>query len=295
MKLDFGLRNLILIAACALVGGLPAGAGAQTPMNPAAPKRIVSFSLCADQYLLAFAKKEQVLALSRFARDRELSFYADKARRFPVTRSTVEEVVMLKPDLVIVGKNTALVARAHMKRLGFNVLAFPHPRTLEGTAKQIVRLTRAIGQPNRGLIHVRRLHEALRDLRKAGLKLGKKKVLYLQRRGFVTGGNTLIDELIRHAGLVNAAGAFQIRGFSRVALERIVAEKPDILIHGRSIGPARDQGSALLRHPSLRKSVARSAHIVLPVRQTVCPGPSILSAVKTLAGALENINVEKVR
>jgi len=257
------------------------------------PKRIVSFNLCTDQYLLAFADRARIAALSRYARDKELSFYAQRARTFPVSGSTVEEVVILKPDLVIAGTYSSPAKRAQLKRLGFKVLEFPHPRTLDEMTKQMLDAAAAVGRPNKGRLHVQQLRRALRALREAGRKLGRKTVLYMQRRGFVTGEDTLIDELITHAGLFNAARRFHVRGYGRVALERIVVSRPEILIFGRVFGAARDHGSALLRHRALSKTVATSARIVLPVRETVCPGPSITAAVRTLTRALERIARKK--
>src|ERR1700721_4359183 len=73
------------------------------PMGRAAgrPQRIVSLNTCADQYLIALADKDQVAALTQFARDPGFSFYADRAKAYPVTQGQAEAVLALRPDLVI--------------------------------------------------------------------------------------------------------------------------------------------------------------------------------------------------
>ena len=52
----------------------------------AAPRRIVSLNVCADQYLIALADKGQIAALSSNALDPELSAAADKARGYRTLR-----------------------------------------------------------------------------------------------------------------------------------------------------------------------------------------------------------------
>ncbi len=55
-----------------------------------APRRVVSFNLCADQLLLALADPGQIVALSRFSRDPGMSAAARKARSFPVASGGIE-------------------------------------------------------------------------------------------------------------------------------------------------------------------------------------------------------------
>ena len=72
-----------------------------TAAAPAPPRRIVSLNTCADQYVLALADPGQIAALSPYGHDPELSAAVAKARRFPVLKRPAEEVLALRPDLVI--------------------------------------------------------------------------------------------------------------------------------------------------------------------------------------------------
>ena len=47
--------------------------------------RIVSLNLCADPYLMAFAAKSQIAALTHLSRDPDLSAYAEAAQAFSVS------------------------------------------------------------------------------------------------------------------------------------------------------------------------------------------------------------------
>src|SRR5579859_2649447 len=69
----------------------------------AAGPRIVSMNLCTDQLLIPLADPEQILGLSRFSRDASQSFAADVARRYPTLSGGAEDVLVLKPDIVVAG------------------------------------------------------------------------------------------------------------------------------------------------------------------------------------------------
>ena len=66
---------LFAVAALAMSGGASSATGLP---------RVVSMNVCSDQLLLTLADAEQILGLSRCARDGWQSWAADKARRFPV-------------------------------------------------------------------------------------------------------------------------------------------------------------------------------------------------------------------
>jgi iron complex transport system substrate-binding protein len=80
-----------IVCALALAFAMPAYA---------APRRIVSLDYCADQFVLALADRDQIAALSRGSQ-RDDSYYRTRAAGIRQTRGTLEEVLALRPDLVI--------------------------------------------------------------------------------------------------------------------------------------------------------------------------------------------------
>ena len=58
-------------------------------------------NVCTDQLLLTLADPEQILGLSRFSRDGWQSWAADDARRYPMLSGGAEDVLVLKPDIVV--------------------------------------------------------------------------------------------------------------------------------------------------------------------------------------------------
>ena len=73
---------------------------------PAAPLRIASLNLCADELVLRLAAPGTVKSVTWLARDPGLSNVAALAQTVPVNRGVAEDVVPLAPDLVIAGAYT---------------------------------------------------------------------------------------------------------------------------------------------------------------------------------------------
>src|SRR3546814_16458732 len=67
----------------------------------AQPRRIVSMNMCADQLLIELADRGQIAALTELSRDPVLSFHAARAPSYPVADSSAEDVLMMRPDLVV--------------------------------------------------------------------------------------------------------------------------------------------------------------------------------------------------
>ncbi|CAN5378792.1 hypothetical protein BH10PSE13_BH10PSE13_11920 [soil metagenome] len=105
---------------------------------------------------------------------------------------------------------------------------------------------------------------------------------YYQRRGFMTGTGTLVDELMQRVGLVNLAGKLGKPALAQVSLEEMVAAKPDYLIVESATDRVTDQGTEMLHHPAL----AGMKRISLPQAWTVCGGPAYVLAARAMVAQM---------
>ena len=239
-----------------------------------APQRILSLHLCADQYLLALADRAQVVGLTRNARDPAMSREAARARDWPLSRSSAEEMLALAPDLVIVTLGRTFLHRPRA------VLQLPDARSYPEIVAQTRVVAHAIGHPARGEALIRRMDAALaRVPRDAGR--GRTAAEY-QRRGFLTGEGTLLDDLLRRVGLVNLARRLGRSALAQVPVEAIVAARPDFLLVEQGDTAVIDQGSAMRAHPAL----GRIPRLVLPRASLTCGGPAYVLAAASLARQL---------
>ncbi len=250
----------------------------------AAPKRIVSLSLCADQYLLALADPGQIVALNRFSHDSSMSWAVAKARRLPGIRGSAEEMLMLKPDLVFTAGFGTPAALAVLRSRKVPTVELPWDDHFESIERTTRLVAGAIGHPERGEALIAAMRQRLAAI---GSPPGKGRIAaYYQRRGYLTGQGTLIDEMMRRAGLVNLAGAPDHPMLpSRMSVEQMAIARPDFLIVDNG-GRVSDKGTEMLEHPLLRRAIPDSHRINIPEALTTCGGPSYPDAMDALLAGI---------
>ena len=215
----------------------------------AAPRRILSLNLCADPLLLATADPGQIVALSPYARDPELAAEAVQARRFPMTDGSAEAVLMLKPDLVLASGAGHAVLRRLLARQGARVVDLPRQESLAGIEEATLKVAQSVGHPERGRMVGAALEAKLRAI---GRPPGRGRVAaYYQRRGYLTGTGTLIDELFTRVGLVNLARRLHRPALSQISVEEMALARPDFLVMESATAKVSDQGTEMLHHPVL--------------------------------------------
>lgn len=262
------------------------------PGSAEAPKRIVSLSLCADQYLLALADPDQIVALNRFSHDPAMSWGVVKARRFPGIRGSAEEMLTLNPDLVFTGGFGTPAALAVLKSRKVRTIDLPWDERLESIESTTRMVATAIGHPERGEALIASMRLQLQAL---GMPPGRGRVAaYYQRRGYLTGQGTLIDEMMRRAGLTNLATKLGRPMLSHLSLEAMAVAKPDFLLleNGDQV---RDRGTEMLQHPLLRRIVPAERRIIVPEALTTCAGPSYPDAMAALVRGIRRADAKSPR
>jgi iron complex transport system substrate-binding protein len=264
------------VAAWAVIAAVAAGG----PAFAAGPQRVVSINLCTDQLVLALADRGQIAGLSRFSQHGEMSLLARQAKGLPSLRGSAEEVLRLKPDLVLGGAFSGRATRKVVAGRGIRLETFAPPQSIPEAKAEIERAARLLGHPDRGARLVAQIDAAVAAGRDSGGG-GAPRVLLVQRRGFVSGRETLLSSAIEAIGLVNAAGALGVSSIARAPLETIVKLRPDVLVL-EALGVARDQSSALLLHPALASLRDPARVWRLPVAEVTCGGPALPALLRRL-------------
>ncbi len=250
--------------------------------------RIVSMNVCNDQLLLTLADPEQILGLSRYARDGWQSWAADEARHYPILSGGAEDVLVLKPDIVLASRFDKRSTRELLKAKGLHVAEFTVPRTLPEVKDQIREMGEVVQHPDRAKAEIARLDAAIARAREA--VTGKHyRVLPLSRRGFVSGRDSLVSSLLTETGLLNPAGDLGIAFGGFTSLEAIVGLRPDFLLVSETGDRAEDNGGAFLLHPALQHFYPPDKRIVIPERLTVCGGVMLAEALDMLTAELKRV------
>lgn len=266
----------------AVVGGaLLLGAG--TPAL-AAPRRIASLNACLDAMLVHLADRDQIAALSHYARDPQGSTVAAQASTLPFTWESAEEIIALQPDLVLASQHSALATRNALKRLHVPVERFAVPKSIEESLAQVRRVARLIGYPERGDRLVARIQAALAS---ATPRSGSRRLtaLIYQPNGFAAGPHTLVDELMTLAGFENVARRYGLKSWGNVPLERLLADPPEVLLVGVPAPGARSWADRVMTHPALGALRGRLKQARFPERLLYCGGPVLIDSAKAMAQA----------
>ena len=258
-----------------------------TAMAADLPK-IASINVCTDQLLLALADPSQILGLSPYARDATRSWDAAKAAQFPKLSGSAEDVLILKPDIVVAGRFTKRATRELLKEKGLRVVEFDPARSIEDTKTQMRLMGEITGHPDRAAAEIARLDAAIAQTLAVATQR-KARVLVVSRRGWISGGESLTSSLLKAAGLGIAANEMGLKSGGFASLEAIIALKPDYLMVTDNSGFAEDEGSAFLLHPALERLYPPDKRITIPERLTVCGGPMLVEAMQRLASEITRV------
>lgn len=267
---------LILPLLLAGAGALWAAAPGSLPKASATPKRIVSINLCADQLVLALADRGQIAGLTHNADDPEMSGAAAKARGLPLLGNSAEQILAIDPDLTVGMPASRSAALAALPDRYYPLLDLDTADRLDQIYASIRATAKAVGHADRGEALVTKMERELAGLPKPGRG---RVAAYYQRRGYMTGTGTLIDDMMGRLGLVNLAAKLGKPPLSQLSLEEMVAAKPDFLIVESATDTITDQGSEMLHHPAL-KDIPR---ISIPQAWTVCGSPDYTVAARSIA------------
>ncbi|MFT8735949.1 MAG: ABC transporter substrate-binding protein [Zymomonas mobilis] len=248
----------------------------------------MSLNLCADELLVALADHSQITALTRYARDPDMSLIAKEAQSLPFAYGSAEELLRLHPDLVITSSYSHAEYLPLLRDRKVKIIDLPLANSVDDIIAQIRVVALAVGYPERGEKKIREMQAALAHL-PAPAGQGRS-AAYYQRQGYLSGTGSLVDDMMTRAGLKNLATRLNKGALSRLSLEEIVTYRPDFLIMGQKANPSQDMGSLMLQHPFLTKAIPEAHRLFIPAPLTLCGSIHYPEAIKILDKELETID-----
>ncbi|HEY0883458.1 MAG TPA: helical backbone metal receptor [Archangium sp.] len=246
------------------------------PPPPKPATRVISLAPSVTETILALGAKDSLVAVSRFCEFPEVAALP-KAGGF--NDVSVETIVKLKPDLLVVQKSPGnQKAVETVARLGVPVLALPLT-TVEDVTVAMSELGKALGKETRG----KELVDALAAVRakERAVKVEKKKSVLLVV-GFqplvVAGPGSFADELLLDCGVTNAA-AKAPTAFPTYSLEKAVMLTPDVVVDAAHVREGREAVEAL---PPLQKA----KWVTLESKELLHPGPALTRALPGLCALI---------
>ncbi len=251
------------------------------PRAAAAPQRIVSLNLCTDQLVVGLVPRDRVAAVSFLATDRTLSAEADALEGLKQIKGTAEEVLELKPDLIIAGEYTTSATVNLLRRLGQKVLIVPLATDFEGLRQTIRKIADAVDEKARGETIITDFDERIKAARST-IQSRPTAIAY-QVGSLVAGPHSLMDATLEAAGYVNLANSRKLGPGGRLPLEQLISSPPDLVVLANAPSDFKTVLADNLRHPALTDLMKRRPNVHLPMPYWMCATPRIAEAVEILA------------
>lgn len=234
--------------------------------------KIVSINPCTDAILLELASPEQIGAISQYSHDpTSSSVELEIAKKFTAIGQSAEEIIALKPSLVLAGGHLSPSTLRALHSLDIRVMQSPVANSIDQSHDQIRDIATAIDQEERGEALIKQIEMALG---KASTDTPAIPALIWQGGGLVPGKDTLIDELLAHTGFENTATQYGLSQWDIIGLERLSANPPAVILRG---GNSSDR---ILYHPIMDDIDTEITDF--PQSLIWCAGPTIIKAANKL-------------
>jgi iron complex transport system substrate-binding protein len=190
-------------------------------------------NLSADEILAEILPLERLVSVTRWADSDETGNVAGRipASIFRIQKADMEQLVALRPDLVIVSEYTDADFLKQLERSGLRYHRMEGLATLAGIRRAIVDLGSAVAEPAAAQRLVARFDATLQDLEKRLAGAKRPRVLYWSN-GMTAGADTAIGALIEGAGAVNVGRELGVQGIAPAGAERAFMADPDVILVG---------------------------------------------------------------
>lgn len=251
---------------------------------PAYPKRIVSINPCADALLMQLADRRQIASVSRYSHDKRATSISLKlALQYPATSGTAEEILAMRPDLVVAGSHVAIPTARALERLGIPLVKLSIPQSVAESQQQISELAEIVGGQERAVRLNKKITTAFARAKPADDE--NIPALIWRSGGLVPGDGTLPDELLRRTGFENVSKSYGLKQWDILPLEHLVARPPRLLFSNSAEAKGGGPRNRMLSHPVLKRLSHRITVADYPARLLHCAGPTLIEAVTTLSAA----------
>lgn len=261
------------------------------------PLRIVSTSPSTTEMLFALGLGDRVVGVSQFCR------YPPQVTALPkvgtILRPDFEQIVMLRPDLVVItDKNSNLAPRLSAAQIPFVVVA---TTTLTDVSAAMVRIGAAAGIEAHARTVVAGIEQRLANIRRQAAPGPRPRVLLIMGRttdaltGIVAAGaGSYLSELLAIAGGTNAIAEASTLPYPQLSLESILHLDPDVIVDTVDMGAPeaerrrQNQASQQLWSGYRTLTAVRSGRVYAAETDALfTPGPRVVEATEWLAHLLQ--------
>ena len=249
------------------------------------PTRIVSINLCTDQLLLQLVGHKRIASVTYLAADPTISYSANRAVGLVKNHGLAEEVIELRPDLILAGTFTSRPTTSLLKKLGYRVIEFEMAGSFETLRQNIIKAGEVLDEEKKARRLVAQFDTALSRVAPNGRLVS---AVILQPNAAGAGNVSLLDDVFRSANLTSISLGQSILGIGWLTLDQVIWAQPELIIS--DVDPSWPSlGHFAMRHPAYRAILDKQGRVpprvTLPANLWNCGGPQVAKAVSILAKA----------
>lgn len=250
------------------------------------PARVVSINLCTDQLAMLLAAPGQLVSVSHLATEVQSSSMVEEARAYRMNRGQVEQVFLMRPDLVLAGTYTQAATVDLLRGLGVEVVQVPPATSLAEAVDQLRIVGAALGQETKANAMADQFAAAIEEARFHG---PTRSAAFYYPNGYTTGDGTLANDVLTLTGFHNIGAKAGVTGGGTLPLERLVMAAPDLVITSEPY-PGASRSEEILVHPALDMVRAGAGAGMTSDADWVCGTPHLLRAIDKMAAARAHLD-----
>ena len=200
------------------------------------PERILSLSLSTDEILLDMVEDSRIVGLSQWSDVPAIANNYAKARnvKYKLRSSNIEQIVALKPDLVVVTSFFSEELLDFMRGLGLKVYVYPTLTTIADIKNSIHELGKAVGEPGRAKSIIsgmdKKLDFVAARLQSIPAQDKGKTVIHMEGDLAYYSPDISFNDICRYAGAQNVNQKLSSQQVRFLSKEEILSLNPDVFI-----------------------------------------------------------------
>lgn len=225
----------------------------------------------------------RIVAVTDLAADPDYSYHWRKAQGLPFHTGLAEEIVPLKPDLIIGSRYTTGNTLQILQQLGQALETFDSPGTLRETEKFTRDIGIAVGEPERAEKIINTMHKEIDQAKNMVSNKPRLVAISYAPNGFTAGKETLKHEIIEAAGYRNLAAELGIQFYGNLSVEQLLLAQPDVIIVDEDLPNQDSLAQQFTSHPAIKRLLGDRDITRIPSSYWLCPGPLASKAILALA------------
>lgn len=238
------------------------------------PKRILTLSMETDEIMLGLVPPDRLVGVNALLDDPLDSTVVPQAKQIStkITDPPVEEILALKPDLVVIADWGNLEKADMLRDMGIPVVVCKGARTISDIRQNVMLLAEAIGEEDKGKSIVEQMNHTLDDIQKKVTRIPaeqQKSVVLISLMNNYGGIGSAFDDACKYAHVINGMARAGIHDGQPMSKEMLVKINPDYLFLPSYTNHGRYDPDVFIREyvqdPALQSLTAvREGHLVKP-------------------------------